>query len=270
MRAIQSADLLKRSAQKNIGDDLEIIIVDSGSTDATVNIVKAHNVKLISIKKEEFSYSYSLNLGIERSRGDIIVILSGHAIPCDDTWLEKMLSHFEDNKVAGVYCRQIPWPHADLHEVVRLKKTFGPISEIFDSAGSTANMHFSNAASCIRRSVWKRYPFVEMPAAEDSHWANFVVINRYKIVYDAVASVYHSHTEPCRKAARRVIELEKSADIINHRQRTILLTAKQSVGWFVRDIKEIAKANAGIYQKFKHLMRSVKKCFWYALDFDRI
>ena len=112
-------------SQKSGLAELEIFVVDSGSTDGTVDIVKNLNVKLIEIPKEQFNYSYSLNLGIKESKSDLIVILSAHAIPSQDNLLQKMVSHFEDSKVAGVYCRQIPWPDADLHETLRIESMFG-------------------------------------------------------------------------------------------------------------------------------------------------
>lgn len=255
--------------QSEYCQDLEIVVVDSGSTDRTKEIVSEYDAVLINIAKEEFNWSRALNLGISRSRGDFVVILSAHAIPTDNQWLAKMLTHFQQQNVAGVYCKQIPWPDANLFEIARLKKTFPDTSTTYDSVSSEANMNFSNAASCIRRTAWKQHPFVIMPAAEDGEWANWAISHGYKIAYDSSAQVYHSHSESSRKTAERIIDIERAADIRNHRKRHCFLTVKQSIGWFVREFKEILPLRESKYGKLIHLKHSAAKSFWYAYDFNR-
>jgi rhamnosyltransferase len=263
-------ELLDTLRNQNILTDmLEIIVVDSGSTDNTIEIVKSHNTKLVQIKKEDFNFSYALNLGIEQSTGDFLVILSGHAIPCDNFWLAKMLAHFDDQSVAGVYCKQIPWPDADPYEALRLEKMFASDSMIYDREIPSAKLHFSNAACCIRRSAWQQHPFVVMPAAEDVEWAQWVVTQGYEIVYDSSLCVYHSHSEPCRKAAQRIIQIEKAADLRAQRKRNIILTFKQSFGWFVRDLKKIPLFSQSGYKKFTLIKDCAARSFWYAYDFNR-
>lgn len=259
-------ELLNTLTVQSIGDKLEIIVIDSGSTDGTIEIVERYKTKLIQIKKEEFNYSYALNLGIENSTNELIAILSGHSIPFDESCLEKMVSHFKDEKVAGVYCKQIARPNADPCERLRLEKTFGDESIIFNNK---AGLHFSNAASCIRRSIWKRHPFVIMPAAEDKEWAQWTINHGYKIIYDAAAEVYHSHTEPCRKSAERIIQLERASDLRINRNRNGLLTLKQSIGLFVRDFKQIPILKENIYKKFMFAKDCAARSFWYAYDFNR-
>jgi len=256
-------------AQKNASTSTEIIVVDSGSTDGTVDIVKNLNVKLIEIAKSEFNYSYSLNLGIKRTKSDLIVILSAHAIPSQNNWLQKMSSHFENSKVAGVYSRQIPWPDADLHETLRIERMFGENPRSFSKKTPNADMHFSNAASCIRRCVWEKHPFVIMPAAEDQEWAYWVIENGYIIIYEPEAAIYHSHNESCRKAAQRMIQLEKSADIRLSRKRNLVLTIKQSIGWFIRSIKQILSPTYGNVRRVRLASQCIARSFWYIVDFKQ-
>ena len=144
-------DMLKSQVYDH--NQLEIIVVDSGSTDSTLEIVSQHKVRLIQLSKESFTYSKALNLGVENSTGEYIVILSAHAIPTDVNWLKGLISHFSDERVAGVYCRQVPWPDAPWDEKLRLEKTFPLHSHCFTAAGGLQGLHFSNAASCIRRQL---------------------------------------------------------------------------------------------------------------------
>lgn len=256
-------------AQQNVLAPLEIIVIDSGSTDATVEIARNEGVNLIEIPKAEFNYSKALNLGIEKSTGDLIVILSAHSIPCETDWLYKMTKHFEDEKVAGVYCRQIAWPDADPYEVLRIENTFGETSRSFSKEDSNANMSFSNVASCIRRSVWEKHPFVILPAAEDREWAQWAIEKDYKIVYDAQASVYHSHRDTCRQAARRMIELEKAADIRLSRKRNLVLTIKQALSGLIRGLVMVYLSAHFKGNRVRYSARCLLSSFWYVVNFNR-
>lgn len=256
-------------SQEKFGDATEIVVVDSGSTDTTVDIAKSHRVRLIEIPKTEFNYSKALNLGIEKSTGDLIVILSAHSIPREDGWLQRIIAHFEDDNVAGVYCRQIAWPDADPYEVLRIEKTFGKTSKSFSKEASNANMSFSNVASCIRRSVWEKHPFVILPAAEDREWAQWAIEKGYKIVYDAQASTYHSHRDTCRQAARRMIELEEAVDIRLSRKRTLFLTMKQALSRLIRGIVMVHLSAHFKGNRVRCSVRCLLSSFWYVVNFNR-
>lgn len=244
----------------------DITVVDSGSTDNTVEIARSRGVNLIEIPKASFHYSKALNLGIERSPGDLLVILSAHSIPCTDDWLARVVSHFDQPMVAGVFSRQVAWPGACWREVVRITNMYGDSQQVFERGGQRQSVPFSNAASCIRRSVWKQQPF-NLPAAEDIEWATWAVSAGYQIVYEAGAAVYHSHDETPRQAARRLIDLEKAADIRLQRQRGLSLTARQSVGAVVRDAGELKKYEPSLVRRLPHLWESVRRSAWFVRDF---
>src|SRR3990172_1973700 len=86
--------------------DVEVILVDSGSTDSTVSIAEAFGAKVVHIRPEEFTFGWSLNLGIEKATGDFVVIASAHVYPVYPDWLESLLHPFEDEKVALAYGKQ--------------------------------------------------------------------------------------------------------------------------------------------------------------------
>ncbi|MDD2730704.1 MAG: glycosyltransferase family A protein [Candidatus Portnoybacteria bacterium] len=94
--------------------DFEIIIVDSGSTDRTLEIAKKYPAKIFTIPPRNFSYPYALNYGIERSSAaKYIVIISAHSIPISNTWLADGLENFyRYEKIMGIYGFLKPLPDA--------------------------------------------------------------------------------------------------------------------------------------------------------------
>jgi len=85
---------------------IEIILVDSGSTDATLAIASRYPVRVLSITPEEFTFGRSLNIGCSAAQGEFIVLASAHVYPVYSDWLERLLAPFEDEKVALVYGKQ--------------------------------------------------------------------------------------------------------------------------------------------------------------------
>jgi glycosyltransferase involved in cell wall biosynthesis len=86
--------------------DVEIILVDSGSTDATLSIAARYPIKILSISPEEFSFGRALNLGCRAASNEFIVIASAHVYPVHQDLLERLLAPFAEPQVALVYGKQ--------------------------------------------------------------------------------------------------------------------------------------------------------------------
>lgn len=169
--------------------DFEIIIVDNMSNDNTLAIAKKHNVRIIQISDEEFTYGRALNRGIELAQGDYIALISGHCIPVDNYWLPQLLSNFQDPQVAGVYGRQQPLPDSNDFDKRDLWTTFGLERRI-----QRKDYFFHNANSMIKKSAWDEVRFHdESDGVEDRIWAKDIINRGYVVVYDPEASVYHHH-----------------------------------------------------------------------------
>ena len=80
--------------------NFEVIIVDSGSTDKTLEIAKKFPVKIYEIKPEDFTWGFSLNYGFTRAKGEYVVCLSAHSLPLSENWLEIIISNFTMQKQA--------------------------------------------------------------------------------------------------------------------------------------------------------------------------
>jgi glycosyltransferase involved in cell wall biosynthesis len=247
--------------------DLDILVVDSGSTDSTVEIARSYDARIVALRPGEFDYSKALNAGIERVRGDVVVSLSAHAIPIGKDWLQKMTAPFEDPRVAGVASRQVPWPDAPWQEVHRLRHQFGESACVY-SHGSTHEIVFSNAASSIRRRVWRDQPF-RLAAAEDHEWARRIVAAGWTIVYEPAAAVFHSHHENARAQALRLIDINRVPDQDKGR-RTRRRTLREAAGMLMRDSRKIAALDEPILRKLASLTELVRMVCYYVLDFSRL
>jgi rhamnosyltransferase len=86
---------------------IEIIVVDSGSTDNTLQIAKSYNCTIKKIEKINFSFGRSLNMGCATSNGEILIFISGHCIPGNEFWLQNLINPIIKNEVILTYGKQI-------------------------------------------------------------------------------------------------------------------------------------------------------------------
>ena len=93
--------------------DFELIVVDSGSTDRTLEIVKQYPLRLIQIEPTEYYPGTVLNMAIEQSDSELIVFLNADAVPLRKDTLQKLIDAFDDDSVQADFARQIPRPEAD-------------------------------------------------------------------------------------------------------------------------------------------------------------
>ena len=270
IRTLNESELIGRcleTLQRQRGAfHVDIVVVDSGSTDATLEIARSHGVRIADVSPEDFDYSKALNVGIEQLRGDFVVSISAHAIPVDEYWLERMTAPFEDPQVAGVSSRQVPWPNAPWQELQRLRTQFGTTRRVY-SAADADEIVFSNAASAIRRSVWSDQPFT-LPAVEDLDWARRVIAAGWSIVYEPEAAVYHSHHETPRARARRLIDISR----VHHAEaepRVQRRTLREAAGLIVRDSRSILRLDDPFRRKLSHLADLLRVAFYYVVDFSR-
>ena len=270
IRALDESKLIGRCLEtlhrQRHAFDLDVLVVDSGSTDSTVQIARSHGARIVELAPGEFDYSKALNLGIDNVRGDIVISLSAHAIPVDDLWLAKIVAAFEEPCVAGVSARQVPWPGAPWKEVKRLRHVFGDTRVVYERENAT-EITFSNAASGIRRSAWRDQPFT-LQAVEDLEWAQRVVSAGWTIVYEPGASTFHSHTESTRAQARRLIDISRAHDAGNG-PRTRRQTVRDAVGLFYRDSRSIVTLTEPVRRKLGYVNELAQTAYYYVADYSQ-
>ena len=183
--------LLSGIMEQTIIDDTEIIVVDSGSTDATVSIASHFPTKIVSITPEEFSFGRALNIGCDEASGEICVFASAHVYPVYQDWLERMVAPFIDPEVALVYGKQRGNEITKYSEHQVFAKWFPETSD-----RDQDHPFCNNANAAIRRSVWKSIPYDEsLTGLEDLDWAKKAKQREYRIVYDTNAEIIHVHDE---------------------------------------------------------------------------
>lgn len=201
------AEVLERISGQKTDFDYEILLVDSGSADGTLELARRHGARVIGIKKSDFTHGGARNLGISEARGAYVAMTVQDAVPADENWLAAMVENMTgDESVAGVYSRQIPRPDCNPFTRHQLEQHFtnrperhvqraeSPESyEALPPMEKLATITFDDVSSCVRRSVWQKHPFRPVSFGEDLDWSERVVKAGYKIVYEPASAVIHSH-----------------------------------------------------------------------------
>jgi rhamnosyltransferase len=178
----------------------EVIVVDSGSADGTPDIARARGARVLEISPGEFSYGRALNLGCAEARAPVIVALSAHAFPPARSWLERMLSHFQDDAVACAYGERHREDWTPLA---------GPVRQDAGRMQRWPYWGYSNSAGGFRAELWNEHRFREdLPGAEDREWALWALQRGYVCVLDPALAVEHDHTRESLRACFQRYERE--------------------------------------------------------------
>jgi glycosyltransferase involved in cell wall biosynthesis len=180
-------------------NDVEIILVDSGSTDRTVSVAESFGARIVTISSDEFTFGRSLNFGVQAARRESVVIASAHVYPIYPDWLASLLQPFGDNKVALTYGKQRGLRNARFSEQQIYQQWYPDASK---PQQETAFCNNANAA--IRKSLWEHNPYDEtLTGLEDLAWVKWAKQQGYTISYVAEAEVIHVHNETPRGVFNR-------------------------------------------------------------------
>lgn len=200
----------------------EVVLVDSGSTDDTLQIAARHGCKIVSIHRDEFSFGRSLNIGCEAASGDYLVFISGHCVPTTPNWLQSLCEPLIEDTAAYVYGKQIGGTETKFSEKQIFAKYFPD-----ESAIPQSGFYCNNANSAILREAWANTRFdEEVTGLEDMVLAKQLVNAGLKIAYVADASVYHLHDESWpqvqRRFEREALALQQIMPQVHLRQRDLV------------------------------------------------
>jgi rhamnosyltransferase len=219
-----SISILTKNEELNIGacleavysqkfnGEFEVILIDSGSTDATLEIARRFPIRIEQIRPEEFHHARTRNYAASLGNGAIIVNLSGDAIPASETWLQELLTAFDDPTVGAAYGRQYPKPASTLERHDTFDAIYGDQRIVKDPAHRNGIgfrfYHFSDVNSALRRSMWESIPYPEdFKTFEDLAIAKRILDAGWKIVYEPNAPVYHSHHYTATQLLKRYFDI---------------------------------------------------------------
>lgn len=183
----------------------EIVVIDSGSTDGTLEILGEYaTIKTISIAPEEFNHGETRNLGVREAQGEFVALTVGDARPASDQWIEELLKGFEDERVAGV-CGQQVVPHdLDMNPAEwfrpssepQITRYRFPDPEAFQALSPREKKQacsWDDVTAMYRREVLLEHPFPRVAYGEDIRWARKTLLAGHELVYNPAARVYHYH-----------------------------------------------------------------------------
>jgi len=185
------SELLDAIRRQEVDLDHETVVVDSGSTDRTLQIAREFGCRITHIAKQDFTFGRSLNTGCEAADGRILVFVSGHCVPCENDWLAKLVDPILSKVAHYSYGRQIGTADTRFSEAQVFSKYYSEVDKI-PQQGFFCN----NANAALLKSVWARHRFDEsLTGLEDLKLAKQLVIDGGAVAYVARAPVFHIHDE---------------------------------------------------------------------------
>lgn len=193
-------EVLDSIAAQTGGLTYETILVDSGSTDATVDIARSHGCRIETILKSDFTFGRSLNLGCAAARGKVLVFLSGHCIPASPDWLARLVGPVLNREVAYSYGRQVGREGVSKFSEEMLLGKYFPSQSAVPQQGFFCN----NANAALDANIWADNPFdEEITGLEDMWLAKRLTEAGHRIGYIAEAPVLHLHEEKWAQVRNR-------------------------------------------------------------------
>jgi rhamnosyltransferase len=169
----------------------ELILVDSGSTDRTVEVAEAAGCRIVTIATEDFTFGRALNRGCEAASGDAILIVSAHVYPVYHDYVEQLVRPLQHADIALIYGRQIG-DHRTKYSESRVMSRWFPKNSVLRQRHPFS----SNASALVRTSAWERLRYrEELTGLEDLDFAKRAIESGDSIAYVAEAPVVHVHEE---------------------------------------------------------------------------
>jgi glycosyltransferase involved in cell wall biosynthesis len=256
-------EVLTATLSQKTDFDYEVIVIDSGSKDKSLEIIQKHHVKLIQINPTEFNHGGTRNFGVKNSQGEFIAFITQDATPVNSEWLQNLVAPLrEEAEIAGVFGKHLPRKNCDPIVALNLDRHFDGFSLTRKSwqkdQGYAENqgqyIFFSNNNSCIRKSVWEKIPFRHVEMSEDQWWAKDIIEHGYTKCYEPTATVYHSHTySPSEWMKRQFDEYRAYQKIGVIEKASIFNFLKRFAGLFYGDAKQLIKTSQ---------LSTLEKIYW--------
>jgi GT2 family glycosyltransferase len=202
-------------------DRLEIVAVDSGSTDESVELLRAAGATVVAIDPREFDHGLTRNLGAGYARGAVYVFLGQNTFPADERWLANLVAALDrDPQVAGVCSRVLPPDDADvlMRKDGHRDPSASPEPQVraiagrdkyraLDPSALRLLLNFHTVSAAVRATVFRRIPFrMVTTIGEDVLWAKEVLEAGFKIRHEPTSVVHHGHHFDLAELMRRNVD----------------------------------------------------------------
>lgn len=243
--------------QTNVGH-IEIIVVDSGSTDGTAETAEAIGATVIRITQQEFSHSYARNLGASHATGEYLLFMTQDAIPDGEGWVNRLLQPCLRNNVIAVSCREEPrqncdllgrvsiWIHSEYMGILTSDRILEMPKEVNYNT-LRRNGQLNDVTCLIRRDIFVDFCY-RGDYAEDLDLGIRLIQSGYRLALLSKTRVIHSHTRPAYYYLKRcLVDIQTLKRILPdlplenpsaHKVKSCLITAYGAVVLFVRKLED--------------------------------
>ena len=215
---------------QSVAPSMEVIIIDSGSTDRTEEIVSQYPVRLYNIKPEEFSHSGTRNYGVSLAKGEFIVFTVQDAWMANNTTIERAIKHFEDRNVVAVGGKQAVPHEPDKNPLQWYRPQQKPsVKKIRFDPGQFGTLpfneqfkyiHLDNVLAIYWKEALEALPFPNVEFGEDMFWAKEALDFGWTIVYDQTILAWHyHHYDDTKKLKSRLKYQKQILDYFNINQK---------------------------------------------------
>ncbi len=195
-------EVLTAVTGQQIDEPFEVLVIDSGSSDRSLEIVERHQqtfaaLRLMSIDKSEFGHGRTRNLAVQNTSGDLIAFLTQDATPASEHWLAAYREAFSmAPQVGAAFGPHLPRPGVSPLMARLLHDHFAKMSDgqdgpVLQLPGD--NTYLSNSNSCIARAAWQQTPFRDVAYAEDQAFGKDIMARGWSKVYAPGSAAWHSH-----------------------------------------------------------------------------
>lgn len=238
----------------------DVIVVDSGSVDNTLNIANDYPVKIINISKADFTFGRSLNTGCRAATGRILVFISAHCIPKTPNWLEKLIDPILAGRAQYSFSRQIGRTGITNPSEEMFFKKYYPEQKV----SHVTDYFVNNASAAVAADCWQKFHFnEELTGLEDLMLGKQLVNDGGSIEYVPDSMVEHIHEETWEQIKNR---FEREAVALKEIEHSLAISFDDSIVLFFRallkDLACIRRVTFGVcLQVLKYRSAQYFGCF---------